>query len=139
GASVAGTAATLRTRRVAPPESLIALLGVSVVCFFLSLGSASSRVPASARYFLSLALAFVLMVTMSLALVMGMMYVSTRGVPGDVFNFGFASVVCAAPSGGAAREWLFSLTTPESDGAKGGLSGFFAPLWVMLLSVLGAG
>jgi len=89
------------------------------------------------RYFLCLACAILLVLFMTGTLLRGMSFVAGRGTPGDLFNFGFAQIFYGSHSPEVPREWMFSFTTPQANDATG-VTGFYAPLWVMLLAVIGA-
>ncbi|MFM9995510.1 MAG: hypothetical protein ACKVU4_06865 [Phycisphaerales bacterium] len=131
--------AFLRARRVAPPFLLVLSGAVSLVSFLGSVGVAAVPILARTRYYASLALAVVLMVSMTVTIMVGMSFVSERGGQGDVFTFGFASIFFGSHNiKDVPSEWMLSLTTPWSEGDRG-ITGFYAPLWVMLVAVVGAG
>ena len=70
---------------------------------------------------------------------------NTSGRPGEILSLGFASIYHGRYVEGDEHEWLLSLTSPlfEAAAAEGDdpdrvSRGFGAPLWVILVSVLGA-
>ena len=67
----------------------------------------------------------------------GLYVVSVSGSPGDALSLGFATVFHGTYVDNVSPEWLFSLTAPET-GNKALVGGLGAPLWVLLLSVLGS-
>lgn len=133
----------VRTRRLAPPFQVVLMFALAVAGFFLSIMVAavpekSIGLQQRPKYLIAMTFALVLMVTMSLAILNAMTYVATRGVTGDVFTFGFAAVFFGSHDATLPGEWMLSLTTPSTAGTRGAI-GFYAPLWVMLMAVIGAG
>src|SRR5690606_12158615 len=59
--------------------------------------------------------------------------------PGDVISLGFANIFRGTYVKDQPPEWLFSLTSPWVNVESGVASGFGAPLWLLLLAVLGSG
>jgi hypothetical protein len=137
------------------PSSRLPALGVSggVVAFLVSLALPFWKgEPGRARYLLSLLLACLFTGTLILCLGMGLRRVSTPGRQEDITPIPFGSIYWGRYSDNVNPEWLFSLTsppartqppqaqTPQAQQAEVPVdSGFGAPLWVLLMSVLGAG
>jgi hypothetical protein len=83
----------------------------------------------------------------------GLSYVHTSGDKNEILSLGFASLFRGRYVKDVEPEWLFSLTAPPQPPSRpeGGLPapegepssalvhGFGAPLWVLLLAVVGAG
>jgi len=91
-------------------------------------------------------LACVFTSTMILSLAMGLRRVNTPGRQAEVTAIPFGSIYQGRYSTGVSPEWLFSLTSPPQNvaGPAGTTQpqvdkGFGAPLWVLLMSVLGSG
>ncbi|MGH7751866.1 MAG: hypothetical protein ACREN5_03535 [Gemmatimonadales bacterium] len=116
-----------------------ALLSILVI-FVLSVGLALApeRVPAAARYYGSVFLAFLFTVVMVAYISAGLRFVNVSGGPGEVITLGFANLHRGTYVADVAEEWLFSLTAPAVT-QQGTDTGFGAPLWVLLVSVVGAG
>ena len=67
----------------------------------------------------------------------GLLYVSVSAAPGDALSLGFATIFQGKYVKDVGAEWLFSLTAPGAPNEL--VTGLGAPLWVLLLSVLGSG
>jgi hypothetical protein len=98
------------------------------------------------RYVLALILACAFTVAMIVSLGMALRRVNTPGRQDDVTPIPFGSVYWGSYDSSARPEWLFSLTSPPAVSERRGQppepqagSGFGAPLWVLLMSVVGAG
>jgi len=105
------------------------------------------------QYALSIMLAFLLTAGVLVAISAGLSYVHTSGDKNEILSLGFASLFRGRYVKDVEPEWLFSLTAPREPprGPEGGLPapdgepspavvhGFGAPLWVLLLAVVGAG
>lgn len=93
------------------------------------------------KYFALVGLSFVFACTMIYFIGSGLKSINTSAAAGDVISLGFANVYYGTYVKDLPQEWLFSLTSPDlSPASKSGANiGFGAPLWVLLVSVLGAG
>ncbi len=69
---------------------------------------------------------------------LGLYMVSVSASPGDALSLGFATIFQGTYVENVGPEWLFSLTAPGPL-SKSVVTGMGAPLWVLLLSVLGSG
>jgi len=146
------------------PSSRLPALGVwgGVVAFLVSLALPFWKgEPGRARYLLSLLLACLFTGTLILCLGMGLRRVSTPGRQEDITPIPFGSIYQGTYSKDVSPDWLFSLTSPPPNVAEPEATaqpqltqtqitqpqmaqakidkGFGAPLWVLLMSVLGAG
>jgi hypothetical protein len=105
------------------------------------------------QYVLSIALALLLTAGVLAAISAGLSYVHTHGDRNEILSLGFASLFRGRYVKDVEPEWLFSLSAPREPprSSEGGapapdgepssavVHGFGAPLWVLLLSVVGAG
>lgn len=97
------------------------------------------------RHVFALFLAFMLTGAMIAYLSLGLRYINTTGTKGEVLSLGFGSIFYGTYVERVQPEWLFSLTAPYESATKAVsgknslVRGFGAPLWVLLLSVVGAG
>jgi len=105
--------------------------------FFLSILVAFMPLKLSNKYTSSIYLSFLFTVAMITVISIGMNYVSTHARESDILTFGFATLYHGNYGSGLPAEWLFSFTEYYPDSKHTG--GFGAPLWVLLLSVLGSG
>jgi hypothetical protein len=140
GEELLGLSDTGRTRWIQfPPAALVAIPTIFFVSLMLGLFRIS---PGSswikAQYFGSAALGIVFTLTMVGYISLGLYRVSVSGSPGDALSLGFATIFHGTYVGTVGPEWLFSLTAPGTITLEP-VSGFGAPLWVLLLSVLGSG
>jgi hypothetical protein len=78
------------------------------------------------RYLCSIILAFLFSGGIILTIVVGMHYVSTIDIS-EVISLGYAHIYRSG------NEWVFSLTSPANT-----TTGFWVPIWVLLLSVIGS-
>ena len=125
-----------RSKSLSPSLAIFTL--ISIVCFGCGLIIALIHsVDIKWRYYFSLGFAILLVMSMCGTLMLSMAYFANRGAPGDIFNFGFAQVFYGSHTSEIPSEWMVSLTTPQPK-ADGVVTGFFAPLWVMLVAVIGA-
>lgn len=95
------------------------------------------------RHGCSIFLAFLFTATMIAFLSLGLSYVKITAKKGEVLSLGFASLYHGTYVEEAEPEWLFSFTEPpplEQPPQKqpNVVQGFGAPLWVLLLSVVGS-
>lgn len=89
------------------------------------------------RHAFSLALAFLFTGSMVVVISLGLDYVSSDEHSGHVLSLGFATLFQGTYVPGEAPEWLFSLTAAPREEAEV-VQGFGAPLWVLLVAVIGA-
>lgn len=140
GEELLSLGSTGRTRWVKlTPEALVAIPAI----FFTSLMLALYRFPANPlgnklQYFLSSGLAAIFVVTMVSYISYGLYMVSVSASHGDALSLGFATIFQGSYVKDVGVEWLFSLTAPAALN-ESIVSGLGAPLWVLLLSVLGSG
>jgi len=132
--------------------SMLALIILPAI-FFCSLLFAILGEGRRWQYVLSITFAFLLTAGVLMAISAGLSYVHTSGDKNEILSLGFASLFRGRYVKDVEPEWLFSLTAPRepSRGPGGGLPalegepasalvhGFGAPLWVLLLAVVGAG
>lgn len=120
--------------------SLWKVVGVPMV-FLLSVLVAFSKRPTRAKYAITLVLAIALTVGMIVLIVLGLSFVNNTGDRTETISLGFGSLFRGYYVGGTSEEWLFSLSSPQwaGDGETKVMTGFGAPLWVILMSVIGAG
>lgn len=94
-------------------------------------------------YLLALGSSVALTVTMITVIAVGLYQVSASEESEDVVSLGFASILRGTYVKDGTPQTLFTLTTPrkvdQAAAADEPEKGFGAPLWVMLLSVAGAG
>lgn len=126
------------------PTNLSALLWV-IVLFFASILIALFPWPGhwgwqTAKYIFVVALAFALTCTVLYQLGLGLVRVEemTATLPHGSLRLGFATIFRGTYVEDAPKDWIFSLTDLAIND-KGVVYGFGAPLWGLLLSVLGAG
>lgn len=123
---------------VMPFLSAPAILVVSIL-----LALAAGR-PARWRHLTLTSLAFLLTFLMITYVAAGIRFVSVTSSPGELLSLGFANIYHGTYVAGVPPEWVLSLTAPPitSDGVPDGdehlITGFGAPLWVILLSVIGS-
>jgi hypothetical protein len=97
------------------------------------------------KYYSAIILAFIFTGIMIAYIVVGLRNVNKMGLEEheEVASLGVASIYYGTYVNGVDPQWLFSLTSPskkELNAGEQNLSkGFGAPLWVLLLSVIGAG
>jgi hypothetical protein len=124
-------------------------VSVGILAFLLNLVLPFWRgEPGHVRYLLSLLLACLFTVTMITALAMGLQRVNTPGRQDDVTPIPFGSIYRGTYDKEVGADWLLSMTSPPADlcGTTAATAqspqvdkGFGAPLWVLLMSVLGSG
>jgi hypothetical protein len=131
--------------------TLPAIFLLSIVVAFWSLRPAF-------KYYVSMFLAACITIATIVALGLGMRVAKHEADATDVISLGFGSIYFGSYDADIHPEGMFSLTTPTSadlaylsgalePGAEGasaaperdGWRGFGAPLWVMLVAVIGAG
>jgi hypothetical protein len=130
-----------RVRWVTP--STPALLLVSVI-FIVSVFVGLIQVHAKhitykkVKYYGLVCLSFLFTFTMIGYISLGLRQVNVTGRPGEVISLGFANVYHGTYVKDLEPEWLFSLTSPTTSVEAGTpVTGFGAPLWAMLLSIIG--
>ena len=90
------------------------------------------------QYFGSVALGVIFTITMVGYISVGLYKISVSASPGDALSLGFATIFQGTYVANVEPEWLFSLTAPGPI-SESVVTGMGAPLWVLLLSVLGSG
>jgi hypothetical protein len=92
------------------------------------------------RYKSSLFLAIVLSLSMIAVIAVSLGYIKGEDNKEEVVTMGFGTVFQGQYAEKENSEWMFSFTTPPKEAYKGNpIKGFGVPLWVMLISVIGAG
>jgi len=97
------------------------------------------------KYYSAIILAFIFTGIMIAYIVVGLRNVNKMGLEEheEVASLGVASIFYGTYVNGIEPQWLFSLTSPSRNELQAGENnlskGFGAPLWVLLLSVIGAG
>lgn len=108
--------------------------------FLLSLFVPFSELNALWKYTISIILAFLLTVTMIGVISMGLHSVHTAYDDNELLILGFGSLFQGSYVEGIGNEWLFSLTSNNQWSSQyTNIVGLGAPLWVILLAVIGAG
>jgi len=122
--------------------------------FFLSVLVAFILPTRKWKYWIMVIFAFFFTFWMMVVISLGLYFVSTKGTEGEILSLGFASVFKGTYVKGVQEEWLFSFTSPGNALSKPvtadapsnagappeiTVNGFGAPLWVVLIAVLGAG
>lgn len=110
------------------------------IVFLLSVLVALVKMPAPWKYGITLVLSAALTVGMIVLIISGLTYVNNTDRT-ETISLGFASLFRGYYVGGTSEEWLVSLSSPQwvADGEGKVVTGFGAPLWVILISVIGAG
>lgn len=85
----------------------------------------------------SLALAFLFTGSMVVVISLGLDFVNSDEHSGHVLSLGFATLFQGTYVPGESPEWLFSLTAAPREDTEV-VQGFGAPLWVLLVAVIGA-
>ena len=130
--SVAGVS-TYRTVRL----SVWALAFLPAIFFISMLIPFVRQKSEQAEYQFAIFLAFLFTTMMIVSISLGLSYVNSPGKDGQILSLGFATLFQGTYVEGVGPEWLFSLTAPPKQ--PGELAtGFGAPLWVLLMAVIGA-
>jgi hypothetical protein len=90
-----------------------------------------------AKYCTLIVLCFLFTFSMVGLIAVGLHTVNANAIRGDVMSLGFANIYRGSYVKDQPSEWLFSLTTPPTGGDEP-TSGFGAPLWLLLVAVLGS-
>ena len=123
--------------------SLTLIFVTSIVIAVVQLPPGTFRL--KLKYFGSVFLAFLFTFTIIGYISLGLQSVNAASSPGEVQTLGFANIYYGSYVTDIEPEWVLSLTTPDlgSVDANGELEmltrGFGAPLWTLLLAVIGAG
>ncbi len=123
--------------------SLTLIFVTSIVIAVVQLPPGTFRL--KLKYFGSVFLAFLFTFTIIGYISLGLQSVNASASPGEVQTLGFANIYYGSYVTDIEPEWVLSLTTPDlgSVDAIGELEmltrGFGAPLWTLLLAVIGAG
>ena len=129
------------TRWIAVPwVATSALATIFVLSIIVALIQWDAVIFRKAKYYLTVFLAFCLTAAMIAYISVGVRLVNQTATAGEVLSLGFANIHFGTFVNDLQPEWIFSLTAPtrvEPDAAT--VSGFGVPLWVLLLSVIGAG
>jgi hypothetical protein len=137
-------------------KSSVGALLIPPAIFLLSLFVALWKQPGFWSYVISIFFAFALTVMTIAEISSGLSYVHTTGDKNEILSLGYASIFRGRYVKDMEPEWLFSLTAPRElarlpgSGSIGGtwseensappiVRGFGAPLWVLLLAVVGVG
>lgn len=126
------------------PLSITAVLVVPLM-FLISIGIALWDVPmensilALRKWYVSVFLSLIFAFTMIGYIALGLRMVNATESNADVLSLGFANIYQASYVENTGDEWVFSLTSPPSLAQEDELDrGFGAPLWVILLTVVGS-
>lgn len=120
-------------------------LGTIGLIFFLTIVIGVRQTPETStrgkkpKYYTLVILSFLFTVTMIVMIAGALRSINATGTPGDVIALGFANIYRGTYVEGVADEWLFSLTAPQAWAPGHVTSGFGVPMWLLLVSVLGAG
>lgn len=129
-----------RTRWVEPSPAALLSIGlifvITILVGLIQFGNPSERQKRT-KYYILVALSFLFTFTMIASIAIGLRNVNVNSTPDDVMSLGFANVYQGTYIKDQPPEWLFSLTAPSTSNKV--TTGFGAPLWVLLLAVLGAG
>ena len=123
--------------------SLTLIFVTSIVIAVVQLPPGTFRL--KLKYFGSVFLAFLFTFTIIGYISLGLQSVNASASPGEVQTLGFANIYYGSYVTDIEPEWLLSLTTPDlgSVDAIGEFKmltrGFGAPLWTLLLAIIGAG
>lgn len=126
--------------------SLWAVLGLPAV-FFLSLWVAFLQARTGFRrrmkHLAALLLAFAFTASMIYAIGAGLSRVHSQGREDELLSLGYGFLFQGTYVAEGTPEWIFSFTSPriaagDEDAGRPLASGFGAPLWVILLSVIGS-
>ena len=130
-------------RKVDLPVSMLTFIAFP---FLASLVFAfAGWIPKSWKYGLSIFFATLLTFSMIAGIAIGLRYVNSLGREIDILSLGFATLFRGTYVEAVPSEWLISLTERpglSADASDAGVllvRGFGAPLWVLLVSVIGAG
>ena len=131
-----------RTRWVRlPPSILGTVVAIFIVSVIVGIWQAHTDIGKKVQYYGTIALAFLLTVALIVFISMGLRGVNLTGGEGDVIALGFANIYKGTYVKDIPPEWLFSLTAPWQavPGPTQLARGFGAPLWALLLAVVGSG
>lgn len=112
--------------------------------FFLTMLIALVQIPPGAirrkhaKYYTLVVLSFLFTASMILLIAIGIEIVNAQASPGDVMSLGFASVYRASYVKDQPPEWILTMTTPHAVNGAQVATGFGAPLWLLLIAVLGS-
>jgi hypothetical protein len=119
------------------------VFGLFMVSIFIALTVPNRTSLIAWKYYLAIVLAFVFTGAMVVFIARGLATVNAIAVPGEVRSLGFASLFHGTYVERVGEEWLLSLTAPPeaslSNPGQGAVQGLGAPLWIILLAVVGAG
>ena len=135
------------TRLIKLPHWAVALLVWLFVCSILLalIGVEPDSWAIAVKYYFSIIWALLFTVAMVISIAVGLAKVNGIAAKGDMVSLGFATVFHGTYVKDVEPDWLLSLTAPASPSTaflSAGTEtarGLGAPLWVMLLSVIGSG
>ncbi len=127
-----------------PLRAIVFIPMIFAASVFLALVFVEWRPLVRLTWYLTLSLTFVFTLTMLAYIALGLFYVHTTSSPSEVVSLGFSNFYYGSYVKDVPPEWLMSFTSPTpgqlAGASEGALAqGFGAPLWVVFLSVLGAG
>lgn len=131
--------ATFLETETTPIAGLAVLFAASMLIGFYPV---RSQTQARIHYFLCLSVAFLFTVFVILAVTFGLKAVHETESNHAGFTLGFANIYQATYVENVPRDWVLSFTAPSIDlkMEKDWIDdGFGAPLWVILIAVIGAG
>jgi hypothetical protein len=130
-----------RTRSVRLPPFALSFVGVIFLVSIL-VGLLRGKPGGWVRrvqYYGDIALAFMLTAAVIGYISVGLRHVESVATRGDVVALGFANIYSGTYVKDLPPEWLLSLTAPGNHAVTDGVSqGFGAPLWALLLAVVGS-
>ena len=137
-----------------PPSALGLLLGIFLLSLWVAFVRAKQVKWKRLKHFASVLLAFLFTLSVICIISSGINYVHAKGKKGEILSLGYAFLFQHSYADACPKEWIFSFTLPkkvpdsnssEKEVQRSGIGGdhksisaFGAPLWVILLSVIGA-
>ena len=126
-------------------RTVIAIPLIFLASILLAVWQSPSRpLPLKIKYYWSIVLTFAFTFTMIIYILIGLYQINLVGSPGEILTLGFLHFNYGTYVKDVNPEWLVSLTSEATNlQANGGIPsvvprGFGAPLWVLLMSVIGA-
>lgn len=130
-----------RVQWIEPSPLALLSIGLTFVLTILiglvQLGPTAVRMK-RAKYYSLVVLSFLFTFTMVGLIAAGLRSVNASSSPGDVMSLGFANIYRGTYVKDQLPEWLFSLTSPQITQGGQATTGFGAPLWLLLIAVLGS-
>lgn len=137
-----------------PTWALGLLLGIFLLSLWVAFARAKQVKWKRLKHFTSVLLAFLFTLSVICTISSGIYYVHAKGEKGEILSLGYAFLFQHSYADACPKEWIFSFTLPKKvpdsnlskkEVQRSGIGGnhksiaaFGAPLWVILLSVIGA-